>query len=52
MCLGAKTQLHGLTAGEDRVLCELPGVFSGIAPGAQVSLAWPAAETLVYEVEA
>lgn len=52
MCLGAKTQLHGLTAGDDRVLCELPGVFGGVAPGAQVSLAWPAAETLVYEVPA
>ena len=52
MCLGAKTQLHGVTAGNDRVLCELPGVFDEVGAGSRVSLSWPAEDTLIYETTA
>ncbi|MEQ9123926.1 MAG: ABC transporter ATP-binding protein, partial [Alphaproteobacteria bacterium] len=48
MCLGAKTQLHGLASREDRVLCELPGLYAGAARGDEAPLSWSVDDTLVY----
>ena len=52
MLLGSKTQLHGIGSGDDHILCEIPGLYTAAAVGSSVDLAWPVAETLVYEVAA
>ncbi len=49
MCLGAKTQLHGVANDGDRILCELPGLYAGAARGDRVRLAWRVEDTLIYE---
>ncbi|NDW01271.1 ABC transporter ATP-binding protein [Salipiger sp. PrR002] len=48
MVLGSKTVLHGRAAEGDRILCELPGIRSGLARGETVQLGWEIADTLVY----
>ena len=50
MVLGSKTVLHGRVDGGDRVLCELPGIRSGLQRGQQVTLGWSIEDTLAYEV--
>ena len=50
MVLGSKTVLHGRASGEDRVLCELPGIRSGLSRGETVTFGWDIADTLAYEV--
>jgi putative spermidine/putrescine transport system ATP-binding protein len=52
MHLGSKTHLHGAAAGDDRVLCEVPGSadLSGLHEGAPVRLGWAVADTLAYPV--
>lgn len=52
MVLGAKTQLHGRSQDGDRVLCEVPGMASDLAPGTSVTLGWAASDTQVYEAGA
>lgn len=52
MILGSKTQLHGRSAGLDRLLCELPGMGAHFGPGDQVTFGWDVSDTLVYEVSA
>jgi putative spermidine/putrescine transport system ATP-binding protein len=52
MVLGSKTQLYGITEGEDRLLCERPGIQTDLARGAQVTFGWAIADTLVYEAAA
>ena len=52
MILGSKTQLHGRSAGLDRLLCELPGMGAHFGPGDQVTFGWDFSDTLVYEVSA
>lgn len=52
MVLGAKTQLHGRAEDPDRLLCELPGMSSALAPGGAVTFGWSIADTLVYEAPA
>ncbi|GGC00029.1 polyamine-transporting ATPase [Marivita lacus] len=50
MVLGAKTQLHGVShAAEDRLLCEVPGIQTGMDRGQDVSFGWSVKDTLVYE---
>lgn len=49
MVLGSKTQLHGRAEDPDRLLCELPGMRSSLAPGEAVTFGWSVADTLVYE---
>ena len=51
MVLGSKTMLHGRAPEGDRILCELPGIRTGLARGETVSLGWAVADTLVYGVE-
>ncbi|MCV3273448.1 heme ABC exporter ATP-binding protein CcmA [Roseobacter sinensis] len=51
MILGAKTHLYGASTGDDRLLCELPGIQSGLERGQQVTFGWSVDDTLVYEVE-
>lgn len=50
MVLGSKTQLYGVTEGEDRLLCERPGIQTDMTRGAEVTFGWAVADTLVYEV--
>ncbi len=52
MVLGSKTVLHGTADGDDRVLCELPGIRSGLGRGQEVTLGWSVDDTLAYEVPA
>jgi putative spermidine/putrescine transport system ATP-binding protein len=52
MVLGSKTVLYGAAHGEDRVLCELPGIQSGFARGQEITLGWRVDDTLAYEVTA
>lgn len=52
MMLGAKTQLHGRCEDGDRLLCEVPGMASGLASGFEVTFGWAASDTQVYEVDA
>jgi putative spermidine/putrescine transport system ATP-binding protein len=52
MVLGSKTVLHGRATGEDRILCELPGIKGGLTRGASVTFGWPVEATLAYEVAA
>lgn len=49
MVLGSKTQLHGQANDGDRLLCELPGMGSGLSAGASVLFGWAVADTLIYE---
>ena len=49
MFLGAKTQLHCIASDDDRILCELPGIFQGLMAGEDIRLAWKVEDTLVYE---
>ncbi|SDI55649.1 ABC transporter ATP-binding protein [Salipiger marinus] len=51
MVLGSKTMLHGRAPEGDRILCELPGIRTGLARGETVSLGWAVADTLVYGVD-
>ncbi|WP_353476371.1 ABC transporter ATP-binding protein (plasmid) [Salipiger sp. H15] len=48
MVLGSKTVLHGRAAEGDRILCELPGIRTGLARGETVTLGWAVDDTLVY----
>ncbi|OWU84367.1 spermidine/putrescine ABC transporter ATP-binding protein [Oceanicola sp. 22II-s10i] len=48
MVLGSKTVLHGGAGEVDRILCELPGIRSGMARGDKVELGWAVGDTLVY----
>ena len=50
MVLGAKTHLYGASTGDDRLLCELPGIHSGLERGQEVTFGWAVGDTLVYEV--
>ncbi len=50
MVLGSKTMLHGRASGEDRILCELPGIRTGLSRGETATLGWALEDTLVYEV--
>lgn len=50
MVLGAKTQLHGVSQTEDRLLCEVPGIQTGLTRGQDVTFGWSVRDTLVYEV--
>lgn len=50
MVLGSKTQLHGVAEGPDRLLCELPGIRTGLDRGTRLNFGWSVADTLVYEV--
>ncbi len=50
MILGAKTQLHGISNGNDRLLCEIPGIREEISRGQEIHFGWAIADTLVYEV--
>lgn len=52
MVLGSKTVLHGAAQEDDRVLCELPGIRSGLTRGQEVTLGWGVEDTLAYEVAA
>ncbi|MEO1293144.1 MAG: hypothetical protein AAFV62_09995 [Pseudomonadota bacterium] len=52
MVLGAKTQLYGVAEGEDRLLCEVPGIQDGLARGQEVTFGWNIADTLAYGVAA
>ncbi|MFK7868774.1 MAG: ABC transporter ATP-binding protein [Roseobacter sp.] len=49
MVLGAKTQLHGAGTGDDRLLCEVPGIRTDMRRGEQVTFGWKVDDTLVYE---
>ncbi|MFK7762977.1 MAG: ABC transporter ATP-binding protein [Roseobacter sp.] len=49
MVLGSKTQLHGHAKDGDRLLCELPGMSSGLSAGDNVTFGWNIVDTLVYE---
>ncbi|MEL6264411.1 MAG: ABC transporter ATP-binding protein [Pseudomonadota bacterium] len=49
MFVGSKTHLHGAAAEGDVILCEMPGIAETPPPGAEASLAWDIADTLVYE---
>ncbi|WP_172329878.1 ABC transporter ATP-binding protein [Mangrovicoccus sp. HB161399] len=49
MVLGSKTVLHGAVHGEDRVMCELPGIRTGLHRGEPVQLGWAVADTLIHE---
>ena len=48
--LGARTHLYAQCAGDDRLLCELPGTgdMGGTRAGDTVTLHWPVSDTLVY----
>ncbi len=50
MVLGSKTVLHGTAQGEDRILCEIPGIRGGLSRGEEVTLGWAVDDTLTYEV--
>lgn len=54
--LGAKTTLQGRRvgegSGEDRLICELPGIRTGFARGDAVRLFWKIEDTLIYEAVA
>ncbi len=52
MVLGSKTVLHGAAQEDDRVLCELPGIRSGLTRGQEVTRGWGVEDTLAYEVAA
>lgn len=52
MTLGSKTVLHGVTQGEDKFLCELPGIRTGYARGETVTWGWAVADTLIHAVPA
>nr|WP_236638040.1 hypothetical protein [Mangrovicoccus ximenensis] len=52
MVLGSKTVLHGAVHGEDRVICELPGIRTGFRRGEAIELGWPVADTLIHETAA
>ncbi|MBM2432135.1 ABC transporter ATP-binding protein [Marivita cryptomonadis] len=49
MVLGAKTQLHGASHPEDRLLCEVPGIQTNLTRGQDVTFGWSVKDTLVYE---
>ncbi|MEM1362488.1 MAG: ABC transporter ATP-binding protein [Pseudomonadota bacterium] len=51
MVLGSKTQLHGVAQDNDRLLCEVPGIRTGLARGTRLRFGWSVADTLVYEAE-
>lgn len=51
MVLGSKTQLHGVAEDPDRLLCELPGIRTGLDRGARLNFGWSVADTLVYEAQ-
>ncbi|MEM8842423.1 MAG: ABC transporter ATP-binding protein [Pseudomonadota bacterium] len=51
MVLGSKTQLHGVAQGKDRLLCEVPGIRSGLERGRVLKFGWSVADTLIYEAE-
>ena len=51
MVLGAKTQIHGRAKEGDRLLCELPGMSTGLEPGSCLTLGWAASDTQVYEAD-
>ncbi|MBU2963143.1 ABC transporter ATP-binding protein [Citreicella sp. C3M06] len=48
MVLGSKTVLHGRAEDGDRILCELPGIRTGLSRGESVTLGWAVGDTLVY----
>ena len=50
MTLGSKTVLHGAAEGEDRFLCELPGIRTGFARGETVTWGWAVGDTLIHRV--
>lgn len=52
MVLGSKTQLHGVAGDDDRLLCEVPGIRTGLARGTSMKFGWSVADTLVYEAQA
>jgi putative spermidine/putrescine transport system ATP-binding protein len=52
MMLGSKTMLHGVASGDDRFLCELPGIRTGFARGEKVSMGWGIDDTLIHAVAA
>ncbi|MEO1455020.1 MAG: ABC transporter ATP-binding protein [Pseudomonadota bacterium] len=52
MILGSKTHLHGATAAQDRLLCEMSGIHPDMERGQHVTFGWSVADTLVYEVPA
>lgn len=52
MVLGSKTVLHGRAKAEDRILCELPGIRTGLKRGETVTLGWAVDDTLAYELPA
>lgn len=52
MVLGSKTVLHGVAQEDDRILCELSGIRSGMARGQDITLGWAVEDTLAYEVPA
>lgn len=49
MVLGSKTHLYGATQGEDRLLCELPGIHIDARRGQSITFGWSIEDTLVYE---
>ena len=49
MVLGAKTQLHGVSHTDDRLLCEIPGIQTTLTRGQDVTFGWSVKDTLVYE---
>ena len=50
MVLGSKTVLHGAASDQDRVICELPGIRTGMSRGQTLALGWSVDDTLIYEV--
>jgi len=48
MVLGAKTHLYGAGAGDDRLLCELPGIQPDFTRGEDITFGWNIKDTLVY----
>jgi putative spermidine/putrescine transport system ATP-binding protein len=49
MVLGAKTQLHGVSHPEDRLLCEVPGIQTTLTRRQDIAFGWSVKDTLVYE---
>ncbi|WP_240722581.1 ABC transporter ATP-binding protein [Poseidonocella sp. HB161398] len=52
MVLGSKTVLHGAAQEGDRLICEMPGIRTGLARGDAVDLGWSVADTLIHEAAA
>jgi putative spermidine/putrescine transport system ATP-binding protein len=48
MVLGSKTLLYGNPMGDDRLVCELPGIDTSHTRGSTITFGWSKADTLVY----